>query len=158
MSFLHCTKPEIDLPPETDPYDMSVYEGGRDTLKAFVEKGFLVQDPEPIMYIYQQTMGLHSQKGIMALASVDDYENNRIKKHEFTLAKKEEDRTKLTNIQNANSGPVFLTFRENLAAIKSLIEQVSSRPCYADVTTDDDVRHVLWRSTLEESAQLQEEF
>ena len=98
MSFLHCNKPEIDLPPETDPYDMKVYEGGRDTLKAFVEKGWLVQDKEPTMYIYQQTMGSHSQKGIMALSSIEDYENNRIKKHEFTLAKKEEDRTKLTNI------------------------------------------------------------
>jgi len=52
MSFLHCNKPEIDLPPETDPYDMKVYEGGRDTLKAFVEKGWLVQDKEPTMYIY----------------------------------------------------------------------------------------------------------
>lgn len=52
MSFLHCNKPEIDLPPETDPYDMSVYEGGRDTLKAFVEKGYLVKDKEPIMYVY----------------------------------------------------------------------------------------------------------
>lgn len=94
----------------------------------------------------------------MALASVDDYENNKIKKHEFTLAKKEEDRTKLTNIQNANIGPVFLTFRENQEAIKAIIDAASSRPCYADVTCDDGVRHVLWRCSLDEAASLEVEF
>lgn len=113
MSFLHCNKPEIDLPADTDPYDMKVYEGGHDTLLEFISKGYIVKDKEKTMYVYQQTMGHHTQKALVGLASNKDYEENRIKKHEFTLPKKEEDRTKLIDIQNASLEPVFLTFRDN---------------------------------------------
>lgn len=113
MSFLHVNKPEIDLDPELNPYDKSVYIKGRDNLQHFIDKGYLVQDEEATFYIYQQTMEGHSQRGIMGLASIQDYETQKIKRHEFTLAKKEEDRTKLTDVQNANIGPVFLTFRDN---------------------------------------------
>lgn len=98
MSFLHCNKPEIDLPADCDPYDMKVYEGGRDTLLDFIKKGYIVKDDCKTMYIYQQTMGHHTQKALVGLASIKDYEENRIKRHEYTLAKKEEDRTKLINI------------------------------------------------------------
>lgn len=83
-------------------------------------------------------MGDHTQFGIIGLASVDDYEHNRIKRHEHTLAKKEADRTKLTDIQSANVGPVFLTFRENQEAIKSRMSQiVTSQESYGDVTAHD---------------------
>ena len=82
-------------------------------MEHFIEQGYLVQDTEDRMYIYQQSMGEHTQFGLIGLASVDDYENNRIKRHELTLEKKENDRTKLTDVQSANVGPVFLTFREN---------------------------------------------
>ena len=98
MSFLHVNKPEIDLPPSTDPYDDSVYNKGRENLLKFIEKGYLVEDSEETMYIYRQVMGSHTQQGIVALASIEDYENNKIKRHEYTLPKKEMDRTKLTNI------------------------------------------------------------
>lgn len=94
----------------------------------------------------------------MGLASNKDYAENRIKKHEYTLAKKEEDRTKLTDIQNASLEPVFLTFRDNQEPIKAKIEEISSRPCYGDVTTDDNVRHVLWRGTPEEAQFFIDEF
>jgi len=98
-------------------------------------------------------MNNHSQCGLVGLASIEDYENNRIKKHEFTLPKKETDRTKLTDIQSANVGPAFLTFRENQDAIKARIETIAaaSEP-YGDVTCDDGVRHVLWKVTVEDAA------
>ena len=87
----------------------------------------------------------------MGLASILDYEENRIKKHEYTLAKKEEDRTKLTDIQNANAGPVFLAFRENQEVITAKINSISQGKPYGDVTCDDGVRHVLWRCTTKDS-------
>jgi uncharacterized protein (DUF1015 family) len=158
MSFLHCNKPEIDLPDDCDPYDMKVYETGRDNLKSFIDKEIIIKDAEKTMYIYQQTMGTHTQKALVGLASNKDYEEKRIKKHEYTLAKKEEDRTKLINIQNASLEPVFLTFRDNQEPIKNKIEEVSMRECYADVTTDDAVRHVLWRCTPNESLWFIDEF
>mmetsp|Transcript_34140 Transcript_34140/g.25212 ORF Transcript_34140/g.25212 Transcript_34140/m.25212 type:complete len:163 (-) Transcript_34140:824-1312(-) len=112
MSFLHVNKPEIDLPGDTNPYAPEVYEMGKKNLEMFRDKGFLKHDTEARMYIYMQKMGGRSQFGIVAGASVQDYEDNLIKKHEYTTYKKEKDRTDLTDIQNANIGPVFLTFRQ----------------------------------------------
>ena len=138
MSFLNVNKPEITLDPETDPYADEVYTTGRANLEHFIEQGYLVQDTEDRMYIYQQSMGDHTQFGLIGLASVDDYENNRIKRHELTLEKKENDRTKLTDVQSANVGPVFLTFRENQESIKTRMSQiVTDQAPYGDVTCDD---------------------
>ena len=100
----------------------------------------------------------HSQKGLVGLASIQDYETQKIKRHEFTLAKKEEDRTKLTDVQNANIGPVFLTFRDNQEAIKARIEEVALGTPYGDVTCDDGVQHVLWRCSAEDAAFFETEF
>ena len=106
-----------------------------------------------------QSMGDHTQYGLIGLASIDDYENNRIKRHEFTLPKKEADRTKLTNVQSANVGPVFLTFRDKQEPIKARMAQiVESTPCYGDVTCEDAVRHVLWKCSQEDSAFFIEQF
>jgi len=124
MSFLNVNKPEITLPANTDPYADVVYATGRANLEHFIEHGYLMQDTEDRMYIYQQTMGDHTQFGLIGLASVDDYENEKIKRHEHTLAKKEADRTKLTDIQSANVGPVFLTFRENQDTIKARMAHI----------------------------------
>ena len=146
MSFLNVNKPEITMAADQDPYADEVYTTGRQNLLHFIENGYLVEDSEERMYIYQQSMGDHTQFGIIGLASVDDYEQNRIKRHEYPLAKKEADRTKLTDVQSANVGPVFLTFRENQDAIKSRMSQiVTSQAPYGDVTCDDQVRHVLWQ-------------
>ena len=98
MSFLNVNKPEITLPPETDPYAEEVYTRGRENLQHFITQGYLQQDDQERMYIYQQSMGSHTQYGVIGLASIEDYEQNRIKRHEFTLPKKEADRTKLTNV------------------------------------------------------------
>ena len=89
MSFLNVNKPEITLDPEVDPYSDEVYQKGRENLLHFIEEGYLVQDTEERIYIYQQTMGDHTQFGLIGLASIDDYETKRIKRHEYTLAKKE---------------------------------------------------------------------
>ena len=159
LSFLHVNKPEIDLPVETDPYSDDVYNKGRENLLKFIEDGTLVQDSEDRMYIYEQTMGDHSQQGIIGLASIQDYENNKIKRHEYTLAKKEQDRTKLTDVQSANVGPVFLTFRDKQEDIKSKMTAItSSTEPWGDVTCSDGVRHVLWKCSAEDSMYFQEQF
>ena len=157
-SFLHVNKPEIDLPPETDPYADIVYETGRVNLQAFIDKGWLVHDDLPRIYIYAVTMKGRTQYGVVAGASVDDYASNRIKKHELTRKKKEEDRTKLTNVQSANVGPVFLTYRAR-DSIDGIVAAVVARTPHIDVVTDDDVRHVvsrmqLWLCAPEESDSL----
>ena len=159
LSFLHVNKPEIDLPEDTDPYSDDVYNKGRENLLKFVKEGILVQDSEETMYIYEQTMGEHSQQGLIGLASIQDYEEKRIKRHEYTLAKKEKDRTMLTDIQSANVGPVFLTFRENQEAIKDRMKMITdSEAPWGDVTCDDGVRHILWRCSQEDSEFFQEQF
>lgn len=159
MSFLNVNKPEITMAVDQDPYADEVYETGRTNLLHFIESGYLVQDTEERMYIYQQTMNGHTQFGLIGEASVDDYEHNRIKRHELTLAKKELDRTKLTDVQSANVGPVFLTFKDNQEAIKARMNQiVTSQAAYGDVTCDDGVRHVLWQCSVEDSAFFVEQF
>ena len=162
MSFLHVNKPEIDLPKDTDPYDDAVYQKGRENLLSFIEKGYLVEDPVETMYIYRQVLGNHTQQGIVSLTSIEDYEQNKIKRHEFTMPKKELDRTKLTDIQCANVGPVFFTFRENQEAIKARISSITEGTApYGDVVCNDDdseVRHVLWRCSVADSEYFQKAF
>ena len=156
-SFLHCNKPEIDLPVDTDVYSDIVYETGRRNLQSFVEKKWLVQEDPPIIYIYAITMNSRTQYGILAVASVDDYENNRIKKHELTRKKKEEDRTKLTDIQGANAGPVFLTYRMS-DRVDAIVQIVTSRGSFIDTVTEDGVRHTLWKCSHEESNEIVDAF
>ena len=98
MCFLHVNKPEIDLPVGTDLYSQQVYDTGRDNLLKFIKSGYLVKDKEERMYIYMQRMGEQRQYGIVGVSSIEDYENGKIKRHEYTIKKKEDDRTKLTNI------------------------------------------------------------
>lgn len=98
ISFLRVNKPEIDCPDVKDQYDPAVYLKGKENLEKFKEKGIIVQDTEQRMYIYQLTMEGRKQTGVLASAHIDDYANGLIKRHELTLKKKEEDRTKLSNI------------------------------------------------------------
>ena len=110
-SFLNVNKPEITLPEDTNPYDRVVYDTGRKNLLDFISNGWLERDNQARFYIYSQVMQGREQIGLVSASSVADYENNLIKKHERTLEKKEKDRTMLTDIQGANVGPVFLTYR-----------------------------------------------
>lgn len=111
-SFLHVDKAEIDLPEGTDLYDDSVYEKAKENLLSLENTGALVQDKAPCFYIYRQIMNGRGQTGIAGCASIDDYKNNVIKKHEHTLAKKEQDRIRHVDTCDANTGPIFLTYRK----------------------------------------------
>ncbi len=143
LSFLHIDKAEIDLPLGTDLYDTAVYEKAKENLIALEENGDLIQDSEPCLYIYKQVMNGRSQTGIVGCASIDDYMNNVIKKHEHTLAKKEQDRINHVNTCDANTGPIFLTYRKN-DEISSTVESWmnNNQPVY-DFTADD-VSQTVW--------------
>lgn len=143
LSFLHIDKAEIDLPLGTDLYDTAVYEKAKENLIALEEYGDLIQDSEPCLYIYKQVMNGRSQTGIVGCASIDDYMNNVIKKHEHTLAKKEQDRINHVNTCDANTGPIFLTYRKN-DEISSTVESWmnNNQPVY-DFTADD-VSQTVW--------------
>ncbi|MDE6470909.1 MAG: DUF1015 family protein [Eubacterium sp.] len=112
-SFLHVDKAEIDLPVGTDIYDDAVYEKAKENLLSLENSGALVQDSTPCLYIYKQVMNDRAQIGIVGCASIDDYMNNVIKKHEHTLAKKEIDRIRHVDTCDANTGPIFLTYKNN---------------------------------------------
>ncbi|MCK7536383.1 MAG: DUF1015 domain-containing protein [Marinilabiliales bacterium] len=109
-SLLHITRSEIDLPPETDTHSDEVYNKSVENFKLWQKKGWLVQDEEPIFYIYAQTMKGRTQYGIVGCASVDDYLNGIIKKHELTRPDKEQDRMVHVRVNNANIEPVFFTY------------------------------------------------
>lgn len=113
LSFLHVDRAEIDLPVETDPYSDEVYQKAKENLDALENTGAMVQDPSPCFYIYKQVMNGRSQVGLVGCASIDDYINNVIKKHEKTLAKKEADRIRHVDTCDANTGPIFLTYRKS---------------------------------------------
>ena len=143
-SFLHVNKPEIDLDEMIDPYNDQVYLTGRSNLLKFISNGWLERDSDSRFYVYSQSFpNSQAQFGLVSASSIEDYETNKIKRHEKTLAKKEEDRTKLTNIQSANVGPVFLTYqkgdaiREKVAHISKTVEP------YQTVLADDLVTHTV---------------
>ena len=142
-SFLHINKPEIDLPAGTDLYDDAVYAKGKENLDRFIKEGILIQDEKPCFYVYRQIMGDHVQIGLVAGASVEDYEKGIIKKHELTRADKEEDRVKHVNTLNAQTGPVFLTYKAD-NEIDALIDKIVQRQPVYDFTADDGIRHTFW--------------
>jgi uncharacterized protein (DUF1015 family) len=149
-SFLHCNKPEIDLDESIDLYNPVVYETGKKNLNQFVKDGWLKQDPVARLYVYAQKMGGHIQYGIMGLSSIEDYENDKIKKHELTRKDKEEDRTKFVDIQNANIGPVFLAYNPQKSIDDIVAKTIKGEP-YSRNITDDKVEHTLWMITPEDS-------
>jgi uncharacterized protein (DUF1015 family) len=106
-SFLHVSKPEIDLPPSTDLYDSAVYAKGKENFTQLIADGSLRQDAQPCFYLYRQIMSRHSQLGLVAVASCQDYLDNVIKKHELTRLDKEDDRVRHIEALNSQTGPVF---------------------------------------------------
>ncbi|HEX8961263.1 MAG TPA: DUF1015 family protein [Geobacteraceae bacterium] len=143
LSFLHISRPEIDLPPGTDSHSEPVYAKGKENLQLFVRDGVLVQDRTDCYYVYRQRMGEIIQTGLVACAGVDDYQAGVIKKHELTRADKEEDRVRHIDDLDANDEPVFLTCREE-SAIGRIIAEVTVGDAEYDFTTDDGVSHTLW--------------
>ncbi len=143
LSFLHVGKPEIDLDPSIDLYDERVYLKGRENLQKFIKDGILVQDKEPYFYVWAQTMNNRTQIGLVGCASVDDYWNDLIKKHEKTRKDKEEDRCNHIRYTNAHTGPIFLTYRDNEQINSIITEIVKSEPVY-DFVSEDNVRQQVW--------------
>lgn len=143
-SFLHVDKAEIDLDPAIDLYDTRVYEKARDNLNQMIAGGVFMQDEKPCLYIYKQVMNGRSQTGIVGCTSIDDYRNNIIRKHELTRADKEQDRINHVDYCDANTGPIFLTYRAK-AAIDELVNGVmeSKAPVY-DFVSDDGISHTVW--------------
>jgi len=143
-SFLHVSRPEIDLPDTVDIHDDCVYAQGVKTFKDFQARGVLLREKSEHFYVYRQIMGTHQQTGVVACCHIDDYAKDIIRKHEKTRKDKEDDRTRHCLELNANSGPVFLTYRDqnNLDRLVSDVKKQS--PLY-DFTAVDGVRHTLWR-------------
>ncbi len=141
--FLRVSRADLEFPDGTDPYSQQVYDRSRDNLNKFISKGYLVQDKTARMYIYAQKMGTHVQYGVMALSHIDDYANGIIKRHELTRKDKEADRTKITDIQNANTGPVFLTYKHKDTIDSVVKEVVTSQEPYAHVKCTDGFEHTV---------------
>ena len=143
LSFLHINKPEVDMDVSVDVHDQSVYAKGRENLDRFQAEGTLQQDSEETLYVYKQVMGDHEQVGLVAIASVDAFENNLIKKHEFTRPEKEDDRVNHMVALDAQVGPVFLTYKAH-AEVDALIAKVTATEAEYDFVADDGTRHVFW--------------
>ena len=143
-SFLHVSRPEIDLPDTVDVHDDRVYAQGVKALKDFQSKGVLQRETGEHFYVYRQIMGTHSQTGVVACCNIDDYANDIIRKHEKTRKDKEDDRTRHCLELNANSGPVFLTYRDT-ATLDALVAEVQKDAPLYDFTAIDDIRHTVWR-------------
>ena len=143
-SFLHVDKAEIDLDPAIDLYDTRVYEKARDNMNRMIAEGVFLQDDKPCLYIYRQIMDGRAQIGIVGCASIDDYMNNAIRKHELTRADKEQDRINHVDYCDANTGPIFLTYRAR-DALNVLVAGVmdSKAPVY-DFVSDDGISHTVW--------------
>ncbi len=143
-SFLHVDKAEIDLDPTIDLYDRRVYEKARDNLNEMIEQEVFLKESRDCLYIYLQKMGDRCQTGVVGCTSIDDYMNNLIKKHELTRADKEQDRIKHVDYCDANTGPIFLTYRAQ-SEIDALVEawMASREPAY-EFVSDDDIGHTIW--------------
>ena len=156
-SFLHVDRGEIDLPVGTDIYSNEVYQKAKENLEKLINNGILVEDEKPCFYIYRQIWKGRAQTGLVACASVDDYINNVIKKHEKTRADKEVDRLNHVNILDANTGPIFLTYRPNQNVRAIITDWISSHDTACDFVSDD-VKQTVWviddEKTIENIAKL----
>ena len=142
-SFLHIVRSEIDFPSSTDPYSTKVYDKARKNLKVFEEDGILVQDEKPCIYIYRQIMDGREQTGFVGLTSVDDYENNIIKKHELTLLQSEQDRINQFDACDADTEPMFLSYRDD-SRLNEIISEWTKKQPVSDFVSNDDVSHIVW--------------
>ncbi len=143
LSFLHVSKPEIDLAPGVDLYSPEVYTQGKENFTKLISQGALKQDAQPCFYLYRQIMGGHAQIGLVAAASVEEYLKNIIKKHEFTRPDKEDDRVRHIETLNSQTGPVFLTYRAVAAMDEFITKKITEKPD-VDFTGKDGVRHTSW--------------
>jgi uncharacterized protein (DUF1015 family) len=142
-SFLHVSKPEIDLDPGIDPYDRAVYAKAAENLKKMIAAGVLIRDERPRYYVYRLTRRGRMQTGLALVASVATYDSNRIRKHELTTPVKEDDRVRQIEAVNAETGPVMLAYPK-APEIDALLANIADAAPEVDVTADDGVRHESW--------------
>ena len=154
-SFLHVVRAEIDLPAGTDPYSDAVYNQAKANLQRLMNDGVLIREKEPAIYLYSQQMGEHIQYGIVATCHVEDYEQGNIKIHEKTRRVKEEDRIRYVDTQNANTGPVFLAYRDS-EKINGIVDALKPTDPLYQFTAEDGVKHTVWK--FENPAELESAF
>jgi uncharacterized protein (DUF1015 family) len=147
LSFVRVTRSEVDLPLEADSHSEEAYQMARTNLNDLIHSGALIQDDDPHYYFYGQQMGEHFQLGLIAAASVDEYDNDLIKKHEFTRPDKEDDRTHHMEVIDVQVGMVFLTYRQT-DELGAIFKTILEGPLLWKVTTDDDVEHTFYRAPL----------
>lgn len=143
LSFLHVSKPEIDLPAGTDLYGNAVYQKGRENFLKLISDKVLKRDSHPCFHLYRQVMGGHSQVGIVGLASCQEYLENIVKKHELTRPDKEDDRVRHIETLDAQTGPVFLTYKA-VPEIDAMVSRITADAPEVDFTATDGVRHSSW--------------
>ena len=146
LSFLHVSKPEIDLPPGTPVDAPEVYAKGKENFQKLISQGALLQDDQPCFYLYRQIMGQHTQTGLVAAASCEDYLRGIIKKHELTRPDKEDDRVRHIETLNSQTGPVFLTYKAVPEMDDYVVDRTLQKPDI-DFTAKDGVRHLSWKLT-----------
>lgn len=142
-SFLHIDKADIDLDKAINKYDKVVYEKAKQNLESMIENKVFIQDEEPCLYIYQQTMNGKSQIGLVVCCSIDDYIKDKVKKHEFTTKAKEKDRINHVDYCDANTGPIFLTYRSN-EILKNIVKEWSSKEALYSFVSEDGIKHDVW--------------
>jgi len=142
-SFLHISKPEIDLPPGTDPYSPAVYAKAAENLRDMIAQGVLVRDSRPCLYVYRLGVKDIVQTGLVVAASIADYDTNRIRKHEFTRPDKEDDRVRQIEALNAQTGPVLLAYPDT-SQVDAVLAATARGAPDSDVTARDGVRHSIW--------------
>ncbi len=142
-SFLHISKPEIDLDPDIDPYDRAVYAKAAENLQRMIKAGVLMRDATPLYYVYRLTWRDRVQTGLAAIASIADYTTNRVRKHELTTPVKEDDRVRQIEAVNAQTGPVMIAYPD-APAIDAMLAEATVNEAEVDVTADDGVRHQMW--------------
>lgn len=158
-SFLHVDRAEMDLPPQTDLYDAAVYQKARENLREIEANGTMVQDASPCYYIYELVRKGKTQTGIAGCASIDDYRNDIVKKHELTRADKEEDRIRHVDVCDANTGPIYLACRYPAALLELMEQWKATHPALYDFTEEDGITHRVWRIDEQEKIQqIQDEF
>lgn len=142
-SFLHIVRSEVDLDPQTNPYDDAVYQKAKENLEYFQKNNWLIKETNENYYLYRQVMGDHEQYGLVAAISIDDYWSGKIKIHELTREKKEKDRIRHVLTTRANTGPVFLTYRSKKEIDKILALETERSPEY-DFFDEYNIRHTAW--------------
>ncbi len=144
LSFMRVVRSELELDPSIDPYSAPVYQHAKENFQKLVDGGHLVRESEPSMYLYRQQMGDHSQTGLVATFSAEDYDADVIKKHEKTRKAKEDDRYTLTRTLRVNTGPVFLTVKDG-TLLDQIVEDKKDEDALFDFVADDGIRHSVWK-------------